>query len=230
VSHPRIKIVLSFLLGLFAASLVRADIIVNSIGAINSPSDVLGPPPTSNAALETDSISQCVINTCNNFATADENNHWNSLALALTGTGLISDVHALGMGPEPTPLGVSSSTLVIGTATNANPLIGGTYGFPNDSLILPDSASRRLVGPPTRFPQFAIPKINPFPVVAVAFGLGCLVYLQRRTRQTAFATRRGYDRGAKSRADGAEVHLSPSFPEQFRPTTLRKLDRDKLTA
>lgn len=135
---------------------VSADIIVNSVVGWVSASIDPGPPATDTTSMLTGSVTQTFLGTANNFTTSSESHSWNFGSLTLTGNGLITETKTVSAGAGRTHRGESSLTFVFNNTAAANFSLGGTYGFLNDSVTLPDSVGWSLVGPSTNFSQSAL--------------------------------------------------------------------------
>ncbi len=133
----------------------HADVILNSInGSVTAQIDPAA-AVTGTTTLQVGSTSVTFNGPDNNFTTSSENQNWNDIAKSLTGSGLVTESKTLAARPGNTHHGLSTLTLVFTTTTNTSLAVGGTWGFVNDSVTLPDSIRWTLSGPSTFLSQSA---------------------------------------------------------------------------
>ncbi len=133
----------------------NADVILSSItGSVSAQIDPAA-AVTGSTTLQVGSITRTFNGPGNNFTTSTESQNWNNIAKSLTGSGLITESKILAAKPGNTHHGLSTLTLVFTTTTNTSLALGGTWGFVNDSVTLPDSIRWTLSGPSTFLSQSA---------------------------------------------------------------------------
>ena len=133
----------------------QADVILSSItGSVSAKIDPAA-AVTGSTTLQVGSVTRTFNGPDNNFTTSSETQNWNDISKSLTGSGLVTETKFLAARPGNTHHGLSTLTLVFTTTTNTSLALGGTWGFVNDSVTLPDSISWTLSGPSTFLSQSA---------------------------------------------------------------------------